>query len=128
VGMAVMKGSGSRGGVPFQILAVALTYLAIAGTYLPSVMGVLAELDTSNLNAQNVTKIVTMLGLALAVPFLMGFENIIGLLIIGFGLYQAWKGTKKLEINIMGPFDINKESDRWGKTSSEKTIEPKESI
>lgn len=123
VGMAIMKGSGGKGGVPYQILAVALTYLAIAGTYLPYAMGALDSVDFTNISAQIFIELVTVLILALAVPFLMGFQNIIGLLIIGFGLYQAWKGTKKIEVNVMGPFDINKESDRWVKSDENDSVQ-----
>lgn len=128
VGMAIMKGSGGKGGVPYQILAVALTYLAIAGTYLPYAMGALDKVDFTNISAQIFIELVTVLILALAVPFLMGFQNIIGLLIIGFGLYQAWKGTKKIEVNVMGPFDINKESDRWIKSNENDSVQEIEKL
>lgn len=128
VGMAVMKGSGNRGGVPYQILALSLTYIAIAGTYLPYAMGALKNIDSNEITAQVLMQLVSVVVLALAVPFLMGFENIIGLLIIGFGLYQAWKSTKKLEVKIMGPFDINKESERWQPLSDSGSDQEKENI
>jgi hypothetical protein len=40
----------------------------------------------------------------LALPFLQGFQNIIGLLIIGFGLYQAWKLNRRVRMVFDGPF------------------------
>lgn len=40
-------------------------------------------------------------------PFLAGFQNIIGLLIIGIALYEAWKITKKVPMVITGPFAIS---------------------
>lgn len=43
---------------------------------------------------------------AMAAPFLAGFENIIGLIIIGIGLYEAWKLNKRTEIKINGPFNM----------------------
>ena len=33
-------------------------------------------------------------------------ENIIGLLIIGFALYQAWKMNQKVVLDIDGPFQL----------------------
>jgi hypothetical protein len=41
-----------------------------------------------------------------AVPFLAGFENIIGWLIIGFALYQAWKMNKRTQRVIAGPYHL----------------------
>jgi hypothetical protein len=50
----------------------------------------------------------TALGLfalfVLALPFLQGFQNILGLLIIGFGLYQAWKMNRRVRLVFDGPF------------------------
>ena len=42
----------------------------------------------------------------IAVPFLAGFENAIGILIIGFALYQAWTMTQKREVAWGGPFQV----------------------
>ena len=47
---------------------------------------------------------VVLLGIALAAPFLAGFENIIGIVIIGFGLYEAWKINRYIPPAIQGPF------------------------
>jgi len=46
----------------------------------------------------------TLIGLLLALPFLAGFENIIGLVIIGIGLWQAWKMNARAEIVFEGPY------------------------
>lgn len=43
---------------------------------------------------------------AYAVPFLAGFENAIGILIIGFALYQAWRMSGKRTIQWAGPFQV----------------------
>jgi len=43
-----------------------------------------------------------VLGLAFAAPFLGGTSNIMGILIIGFGLYQAWKINRRVPLS--GPF------------------------
>jgi hypothetical protein len=44
--------------------------------------------------------------LAAAAPFLMGFKNLIGLLIIAFGLWEAWKINRRRELAISGPFQV----------------------
>jgi hypothetical protein len=42
--------------------------------------------------------------LMLAVPFLGGIENLLGLVIIGIGVYEAWKINKRVPLAIAGPF------------------------
>jgi hypothetical protein len=44
----------------------------------------------------------------LALPFLGGFENIIGLVIIGIALYQAWAMNKRQALLIEGPLQVGK--------------------
>lgn len=43
-----------------------------------------------------------ILGLALAAPFLAGASNIMGIIIIGIGLYEAWKINRRIPLS--GPF------------------------
>jgi hypothetical protein len=43
-----------------------------------------------------------VLGLAFAAPFLGGTSNIMGILIIGIGLYEAWKLNRRVPLS--GPF------------------------
>jgi hypothetical protein len=47
-----------------------------------------------------------VIGISLAAPFLGGLQNAIGLLIIGFGLWQAWKMNEGTPLEISGPFRI----------------------
>jgi len=49
---------------------------------------------------------VLLFALAAAAPVLMGVQNLIGLLIIGFAVYEAWKLNKRRRIDIAGPFGI----------------------
>ena len=42
---------------------------------------------------------------SLAVPFMSGASNIIGLLIIGFGVWQAWSMNKRVPVEVSGPFN-----------------------
>jgi hypothetical protein len=48
--------------------------------------------------------------LAYGWPFLLGFENAIGILIIGFALYQAWTMTRKVKTEWAGPFRLGSET------------------
>lgn len=45
-----------------------------------------------------------LLLLAYALPFLAGFQNILGLIILAIGLWEAWKISKGRRIEINGPF------------------------
>ena len=43
---------------------------------------------------------------AYMLPFLMGFENAIGILIIGFALWQAFRMNARVKIELQGPFRL----------------------
>lgn len=104
VGGAVKAGAKGRGGIGYQVLAVVLTYLSIAANYAPDIVQALrAETDVGN-NLIAVVIITTIY--ALAAPFLGGFQNIIGLLIIGFALFQAWVINKSGRITFNGPYRL----------------------
>ena len=155
VGFGVRWGSRGRGGWPYQVLAVGITYVAIVSTYVPFIFeeiqkmearqvqgerpvgaastdgletpvaastatlenpAVAAPVDASEtaLVEDEMTLGGALVGLALfgafvlAIPFLGGFENIVGLAIIGFGLYQAWKINTYTPLLIEGPFQVGK--------------------
>ena len=42
----------------------------------------------------------------LASPFLAGIQNVIGLLIIGFALYEAWRVNAYTPFLVEGPFQL----------------------
>jgi hypothetical protein len=44
--------------------------------------------------------------IAATAPFMAGTSNIIGLLIIAFGLFEAWKINKRVAITMSGPFSV----------------------
>ena len=100
VGKAVMVGSEHRGGWPYQIIAVSLTYCSIASSYMPYI---LEQVESADLSTYIVAFII-----ALAAPFLGGLENVLGLLIIGIGLWEAWKLTAKRKLDIEGPYSAAK--------------------
>lgn len=104
VGLAVRSGSNQRGGWFYQLMAIAITYCSIAATYVPFVMeGLRAE----NIEgAQGPTLIIVAFIFSLASPILGGFNNILEILIIGFGLYQAWQLNKRPHFETDGPFQV----------------------
>jgi hypothetical protein len=51
--------------------------------------------------------IVVLLAILYATPFLAGIENLIGLLIIGFALYEAWKLNRRTELRVSGPHQVS---------------------
>lgn len=131
VGAAVRWGCQGRGGRLYQTLAVALTYLAIVSTYIPGVIEGFKEADTTAKAAAAapaqagvvpvadelpeqaesgppsfgsfLLAITFMMVIACLAPFLAGLENIMGLAIIGFGLWEAWKINRRPELSISGP-------------------------
>jgi hypothetical protein len=175
VGVAVRAGSRGIGGVPYQVLAIALTYLAIVVTYVPLILdtwastpveelmgedlqgeesfAVMEEVDGQEVDARllddvewtadaegdaalvevdvevvpgddelyaetslpvdengelviDAGLVVGAFVLALALPFMMGLENAIGVLIIGIALWEAWRQTRRAQIEIGGPFRV----------------------
>jgi hypothetical protein len=102
VGVAVRKGAGYRGGWPYQVLAVALTYSGIAFCIIPRL--ILAMTKQGVPIGPNLIKLVTF---AYAAPFLAGTKNIVGLVIIGFALLQAWRLNATLRLPISGPFQVS---------------------
>jgi hypothetical protein len=94
VGRAVLAGSGGWGGPAYQALAVLLTYLAIAASYLPRVLPLTADPLAAVL-------------VALELPVLQIRDGgIIGALIVGFALFEAWRINQRRVLAFSGPFRI----------------------
>lgn len=111
VGTAVSKGSNGRGGWRYQALAIFLTYTAVVSSYVPVIIEGIQERsaqvsDEATARPAFVLGVVFLLGLLYATPFLAGLENAIGILIIAFALYEAWKLNKKAEVKITGPYQV----------------------
>jgi hypothetical protein len=125
VGYAVRKGSRGRGGWRYQALAMALTYVSITASYIPLVIEAAQEQDVVENGASAVAEatlggeaegaaraslaelglaMLFVFAIALASPFLSGVENIMGLIIIAIGLYEAWKLNKR--VVVTGPYHI----------------------
>jgi hypothetical protein len=105
VGAGVRKGSDGRGGWVYQALAVGITYASIASTYVPDVF---KALDRPPDEGALITAFALVLAFAysLAVPFLGGLQSVLGLVIIGIALWQAWTMNKKMPLEITGPHRV----------------------
>jgi hypothetical protein len=136
VGKAVRWGTGGKGGRAYQILAVVLTYLSIVSSYIPMIFqqfekqsaksqAVAAPANPSGTAATTGTVApakpsesmpmspgrfllgcLMILGLAAILPFLGGVQNILGIVIIAIGVWQAWKINQRPSLAIAGPFEI----------------------
>jgi hypothetical protein len=73
---------------------------AAAGAPAPEAAGGLTALGI-------VAGLVLLLGLY-ALPVLVGFQQPIGLLIVAFALWEAWKLNKRVPLVINGPFEVAK--------------------
>ena len=102
VGMAVRIGSRGHGGRKFQGVAVALTYLAMSGAYLPFILG---ELSTG---ADAVPMTPGVVGeWLLKTPFFVGLASPISGLFIAYALYRAWKSNAAgVPLTVSGPFRL----------------------
>jgi hypothetical protein len=128
VGKAVNWGSRGKGGWRYQAIAMSLTYLAMVGAYVPLLLSQIPtdataqtqtpgdSAATTQPSGTNATEPPTLVGGLLAVavlvvvicalPFMQGIQNIIGILILGFGLYEAWKLNRRVDLVITGPHAI----------------------
>ena len=134
VGKAVNWGSRGKGGWRYQTIAMALTYLALVGAYVPLMIAELSKQPaaqtasadsavqasgTPETAAQQPAEapdeptllgalfaMVIIVGFICAIPFLSGIQNILGILILGFGLYEAWKLNRRIPVVVTGPHVI----------------------
>ena len=97
VGRAVRQGSGTIGGRRYQVLAVALTYLAIASSYLP---GLYSARTQAGAPASDLALVL----LALGAPVTQGLGHPLSLVITGIGLWQAWKFNQLAKVQFSGPY------------------------
>jgi len=51
--------------------------------------------------------VAVVFGISMAAPFLMGASNILGLIIIGFALWEAWKFNRRIPLPISGPYRLS---------------------
>lgn len=116
VGYAIRAATKGVGGRRYQALAMFLTYSAIVLTYVPIILEALRKGQPATpvgpppTLPQFLLAWVLLLGLAYAAPFLAGVKNILGLLIIAIGLYEAWKYTRAAPVAVRGPLALDEPS------------------
>jgi hypothetical protein len=101
VGYAVRKGARGRGGLRFQVVAVALTYASVALAYAPiAVKGLAPGVGAS----------VFLLALIAALPVLTVLgsfpSGLISAFIIFIGMRQAWRMTGAPRLEVLGPYRV----------------------
>jgi len=128
VGKAVRKGSGAIGGRKYQVLAILLTYFSISSTFVPPLTKGYYEAAAKQekIEAEKLSQAAPgtpappskvrhigavpfyafMFVLALAAPILGGFRNILGIIIMGIGIWEAWKFNRRVEVKFTGPFAV----------------------
>jgi hypothetical protein len=134
VGRAVRKGAGGRGGLRFQVLAVALTYASVALAYTPVVVkqaigarnvqkaqgaGSSRATEATNGARAVTTKpsrrgflvaLASFLAFIAALPVLVVFGSLpfglISGIIIFIGMRQAWRMTGAPRLDILGPYRL----------------------
>ncbi len=112
VGLAVRAGSYAKGGWLYQAIAVALTYASIVSTYVPDLAEPLLASRGSSEPLSLLGKLAFValaFAFALIAPVLAGTDNILGLIIIGIGLYEAWKLNKRRELVVSGPYHLGEQ-------------------
>ncbi len=105
VAWGVRRGSGGRGGRGYQVLAVLLTFCCICFAFVPDVA---QALNSPSSGAQGLplwASILFALPLSLTVPFAGGFSPLT-FLIAGFGLLEAWRRNRGMEMAFGGPFAL----------------------
>ncbi|HEX4966458.1 MAG TPA: hypothetical protein VF173_36960 [Thermoanaerobaculia bacterium] len=136
VGKAVRWGAQGKGGWAYQTLAVFLTYMSIVSSYVPLILQKFEERSaksqaaTAPADPAGTAKPAAaaspakppasplhrvgsflfawlfILGFAAALPFLAGVKNVLGIVIIGIGVWQAWKLNRAPALNVTGPYEI----------------------
>jgi hypothetical protein len=59
-----------------------------------------------------VVGVLALLAFAAVIPILAGFSNIIGLVIIGFAVFQAWSLNRRAALVVTGPYRVGRDGAR----------------
>lgn len=104
VGKAIVKGSGGVTGKRYQIVAVVLTYCAVALARVPIWIHA-----TPGFQDHVVPASIALIPIAFVFPFTRFIDNplggVFGLVILFVGLSIAWKITAPRPLDILGPFE-----------------------
>jgi hypothetical protein len=101
IGSAVRRGARASNQVRYRWLAVVLTYVTVVATYAQA----LSEMP-------GVTNTMEAVLRSFYLPFLMliGHKNLVTLILLGFGLHEAWKFSAPPYLHVEGPFEVERTS------------------
>jgi hypothetical protein len=100
VATAIRKPTGNVGGRQYQVLAVALTYLATALGHAGGLWSVIADHDVP------LSVVPKLVGYVLAAPVQQATASPLSALITGFGLLEAWRRTRPIPMAVSGPYRV----------------------
>lgn len=106
IGRAVRAGSRNRGGLPYQLLAVLLTYLAVGVTYTTVFFMLHQPMANPGMPDSGLATVILFVVLSVIMPVMSARENVITIAIVGFALWQAWKMNVRLKLPVSGPFRV----------------------
>jgi hypothetical protein len=104
VGSAVRSGSGRRGGIAYQLLAVALTYVGVAAMLVPFMIRDLRESGVNVLN--DPAALVAVAAVSLTAPVRVGFERVFALFALVIALVEAWQLNRATALVFNGPYRL----------------------
>jgi hypothetical protein len=104
VGVGVKKGSGGSGGLGYQVLAVFLTYALCSLAFVPALVATAGDGPDA---LPTWLAIIISIPISLFIPF-SGELSIIGIAILGIGMWQAFKVAAETPIELTGPYAIAK--------------------
>lgn len=102
VGRAVMKGSENRGGRGYQVLAAILTYVWCMEAFVPAMITGMQKGDQP---APFIVALIIAPFVTLILPF-TGEMGVLGIAILAFGVWRAWREAAQVVISVEGPFSI----------------------
>src|SRR5208282_4601275 len=107
VGGAVRKGTGNRGGLFYQFLAVFLTYSAIVAMYVPMLIEALIKQEPKLSPVRIFDLMVVRIDGLFTLPVQIAINRPISGLIYGFALWEAWRINKGARLVLNGPFRVD---------------------
>jgi hypothetical protein len=96
VATVVRKATSNVSGRRYQVLAVVLTYMASAMGYAPALWPFIKESPDQ----------ISLYGQLLAAPVVNAPDAPLVVLIIGFGMYEAWRRAQGIPMTVTGPYRV----------------------
>ncbi len=94
-----------------------MTYFWISANYVPDLY--MAFDDPGSMNAEDYEyfrsagapiRLLISVVISLTLPFIDPAEHLTGILIMGFGLHQAWSMNRRQNIAVAGPYQLHQDA------------------